>query len=161
MGWNNRFYHFYLIFGENIVGREPWLENEWFNNFEPLFNNIIETSSHKKDTGLRILEMVKENEIDKYFKEYKLGRLKWDKKSHEKWTLKNNDKRQFLHFALWTPLWTICEKNNTSPDIYISISNENMPNINKPCKFDTLITIAIAEENDNASKNIIREPLKT
>ena len=155
MSFNDRVYHYYLIFGANKQGKEPWLENEWFNDFEPLFNNINDISSYKNDTRLRILEMMKENETDKYWKAYKLGRLRWDKKSHEKWTLKNNDKRKFHHFALWTPSWTICERNNMAPDIYISISNEEGVNINTPCQFDTFVAIAIAEEIGNIPKDII------
>ena len=155
MGFDNRNYHFYLIFGINIPGKEPWLETEWNANFEPLFSKIIEKSPHKKDTGIRTLEYVKENESDKYYKECKLGKLRWDKKSHEKWTLKNVDKREFHHFELWTPLWTICEKNNTSPDIYISISDEKGVNKKIPCQFDTFITIAIAEDVGNLQKDVI------
>jgi hypothetical protein len=155
MGFEDRSYHYYIIFGVNHPEKEPWLENEWFRDFEPLFNNIIEISPYKKDTGLRVLEYKKVNETDKYYKEYKLGRLKWDKKSHEKWTLKDNDNRRFHHFESWTPLWTICEKNKTAPDIYISISNEKDSRGNAQRQFDTFVTIAIAENIGTMSKNII------
>ena len=161
MGFGDRKYNFYVIFGENQLGKEPWMEDEWFNIFEPLFNRIVEKSPYKNDTGLRVLEMAKENDNDQYWKECKLGRLKWDKKSHEKWTLKNNDKRFFEHFALWTPLWTICEKTDRSPDIYISISNEKRINMKYPCQFDTFITIAIAEEIENIEKDKIIELSKS
>jgi hypothetical protein len=143
-GWNKRVYHFYLIFGEIINGKEPWFEEEWSNNFQPLFDKIIQISLNSKDTGLRVLEYKKINETDKYYKEYKLGKLRWDEKSHNKWTLKNNDPRLFAHFESWTPLWTICEKNNLSPDIYFSISNE--ANIYESRQFDTLVTLAISDD---------------
>jgi hypothetical protein len=155
MSFADRSYHYYIIFGENKPGKEPWLENEWFNDFEPLFNNIIDISPYKKDTGLRVLEYIKENETDKYWKQYKLGRLKWDKKSHEKWTIKNTDKKDFHHFASWTPLWTICEKNKTAPDVYISISDEKRTNMKNPCQFDAFVTVAVAEEIGNIQKDII------
>jgi hypothetical protein len=152
-----KYYHFYLIFGKNIVGKEPWLETEWMNTFEPLFNKIVELSPNKKNTGLRVLEFAKQNDNDDYYKECKLGRLKWDKKSHEKWTLKNNDKRLFHHFSLWTPIWTVCEKNNITPDIYLSISNEHRFGEDKKYIFDTLVTLAIAEEIGDIPKEIIME----
>ena len=152
MSWNNRKYHFYLIFGINIFEKEPWMENEWFNKFEPLFNKIIEISPFQKDTGIRVIE------DDGNFK---LGRLKWDKKSHEKWTLKNNDKRTFEHFESWTPIWTICEKNNTAPDIYLSIWNEYLGELKKEYQFEyqfnTLVTIAIAEDIGNISIDLIKD----
>ncbi|GHS89636.1 hypothetical protein FACS189487_10250 [Campylobacterota bacterium] len=156
-GWNKRTYHFYLIFGKNSAGKEPWQEKEWDNTIEPLFNKIIGLSPDNKNTGVRVLEMAKQNEGDKYYKQFKLGRIKWDKKSHEKWTLKNNDKRLFEHFASWTPIWTICEKNHLSPDIYLSISNEHYLGSDVKYIFDTLVTIGIAEETGNIPKEIILE----
>ncbi|MDR2033294.1 MAG: hypothetical protein LBP89_01500 [Helicobacteraceae bacterium] len=155
ISWN-RMYHFYMIFGENHSGKEVWREKQWFNVFEPLFNKIIELSPNKKDTGLRVLEYIKENEEAQYYKKHKLGRLRWDKKSHIKWTLKENDKRLFVNFELWTPLWTICEKNSVSPDIYLSFWNEDKTN-NKPRQFDTLVTIAIAEDIGKIQNDAIAE----
>jgi hypothetical protein len=158
MSWdNNRKYDFYLIFGKNNPGKEPWLETEWYKYFEPLFNKIIETSSSKDDTGLRINEKIKEHETDEYYKEYKLGKLNWDKKSHEKWTLKINDKRLFGRFESWTPRWTMCEKMNKSPDVYLSFWNESIFGSKVPLQFDTLVTIAIAEELGNVNIEIIKE----
>jgi hypothetical protein len=152
-GWNKRTYHFYLIFGKNIIGKEPWLEDEWFNKFEPFLKKIIEISPSQKDTSLRVLEYAKKNESDKYYKEYKLGRLKWDEQSHKKWTLKNNDARVFAHFESWTPTWTICDKNHLSPDIYLSFWNEGR--VYQTRQFDTLVTIAITDEIGNLPNEII------
>jgi hypothetical protein len=157
MGFDDRNYHFYLIFGENKIWKEPWLENEWFNNFEPLFDKIIEISSYKKDTGLRVLEMAKENETDKYYKEYKMGKLNWDQKSHEQWTLKTEDKRCFMHFESWTPRWTICDKINKAPDIYLSFHNEKSLGNNSPLQFDILASIAISEDIGNADMELIKK----
>jgi hypothetical protein len=157
MSFDDRSYHFYLIFGENIPGKEPWLENEWFNNFEPFFNKIIEISPYKKDTGLRVLEMAKENETDKYYKEYKMGKLNWDKKSNEKWTLKLEDKRHFSHFQSWTPRWTICDKIKKAPDIHLSFSNENNFRHKDILQFDTMVTIAIGKEFKKLDTGIIEE----
>jgi hypothetical protein len=158
-GWNKRTYNFYLIFGENVTGKEPWLEKEWINKFEPLFDKIIKISPNNKETGLRVLEYAKINETDKYYKEYKLGKLRWDEKSQNKWTLKNNDARLFAHFESWTPLWTICEKNHLSPDIYFSFWNEG--NIYESRQFDTLVTIGISDDIGDIPKGIILELSKT
>jgi hypothetical protein len=157
MSWDDKIYNFYLIFGENDPGKEPWLENEWFNNFEPLFNKIIEISTYKKDTGLRVYEMEKKDEISEYYKEYKLGKLNWDKKSNEKWTLKINDKRLFMNFQSWTPRWTICDKIQDAPDVFLSISNENYPGNKMPLQFDTMIVIAIGETIGTIDIEIINE----
>ena len=155
MGFDNRNYHFYLIFGKNILGKEPWLEEEWINNFEPLFSKIIGISPYKKDTGIRVLEYVKENESDKYYKEYKLGKIGLDKKSIEKWVIKKDDKKHFSHFASWTPRWTICDKINKAPDVYLAISNENYIGNKRILQFDTLVTIAIAEDFEKIQKDLM------
>jgi hypothetical protein len=157
MSWDDKIYNFYLIFGENSPGREPWLENEWFNNFEPLFNKIIEISPYKKDTGLRVYEMEKKDESNEYYKEYKLGKLNWDKKSNEKWTLRTNDKRYFMNFQSWTPRWTICDKIKDAPDIFLSISNENYPNNKTALEFDTMVVIAISESIGTIDIETIKE----
>jgi hypothetical protein len=157
MSFEDRSYHFYLFFGKNIHGKEPWLENEWFHNFEPLFDKIIELSPYKKDTGLRVLEMAKENETDKYYKEYKMGKLNWDKKSNEKWTFKADDKRYFSHFESWTPRWTICDKIKKAPDIYLSFNNENYPKNEKLLQFDILGSIAVSEDIGNVDVEIIKK----
>jgi hypothetical protein len=157
-GWNKKTYHFYLIFGNNKSGKEPWLEEEWANKFEPLFEKILNLSPNKDKTGIRVLEYAKINEEDKYYKACKLGKLRWDEKSHKKWTLKNNDKILFSHFESWTPLWTICEKNSVSPDIYLSFWKEYEKY--KTRQFDMLVTIGISEEIGNISKEIIIELAK-
>jgi hypothetical protein len=140
MGWFSNKYHFYLIFGENISGKEPWMEREWNSIFAPLFNEIVNMSRHKMEPGIKIWE------DDEYNKKYNLGRLKWDEKSHKKWTLKENDKRIFERFELWTPAWITCEKKDIMPDIYISIENEKWFKMKMPCQFDTFITIALSEK---------------
>jgi hypothetical protein len=157
MSVDNRSYHYYLIFGENRHGKEPWLENEWVNNFEPLFDEVIGISPYKKDTGLRVLEYVKKNETDKYYKVYKTGKLSWNKKSNEKWTLKADDKRVFAHFAAWTPRWTICDKIKKMPDIYFSFSNESYSGLEKSLQFDTMVTIAISKEFGKLNDEIIEK----
>ncbi len=83
----------------------------------------------------------------RYYSDLKLGRLKWDNKSHLKWTIEVNSEIKFNNFESWTPIWTICDRNNSAPDIFISIQNEEDSKqrfIN--LQFDFFIVIAIAED---------------
>jgi hypothetical protein len=153
----DRSYHFYLIFGESVPGKEPWMEMEWVNNFEPLFDEILALSPYKNDTGLRVLERKKENETDVYYKQYKMGKLKWDRKSHDKWTLKSDDKRLFCRFESWTPRWTVCDKTGKAPDVYLSFNNEKVAGYKKTLQFDILGSIAICEDVGNVDVEIIRK----
>jgi hypothetical protein len=150
--WPRREYHFYLIFGVNRPGREPWSRKEWTERFEPLFRQVIEISPQSKNTGLRVLEY-KKKENSEYYGDIKLGRLRWDAKSHDKWTIGEENKDiVFSHFAAWTPIWTICDKTKNWPDIYVSIHYERYFERSIPLEFkfeyqfDTLVVLAVATD---------------
>ena len=152
MSFSNRKFDFYILFGDIQNGKPLWNTDIWDSTTEPLINEILNLSILKHKTGVRVLEYNFEANNKKQ-SEIKLGRLKWDDKSHKKWTLKDKDLRRFAHFELWTPIWTECNKNDKSPDIYISISNEN--EMYKNCQFDYFIVIAIAKELGVNTKNIV------
>jgi hypothetical protein len=145
MSWNKREYHFYLAFCKRNIGKEFWQENEWFNSLEPLFRKIIELAPFKmNETGIRLSE-------------YSLGKLNWDEKSHKKWLYKINEKVNFLDFESWTPRWTICDKNNNAPDVFIKICNEDIygGKMQLSLQFDFLVIISIATNVGNISNEII------
>ena len=161
-GWN-RIYDFYLIFGQTDENKFPWITSNWKSDFETYFDALIKKTENSKETGIRALKYIPEKRISKnneefiYHSEVKLGRLKWDEKSHEKWTIPDNTEIYFQNFELWTPVWTVCEKKQSPPDIYITISNqqdfENKTNI----QFDYFIVIAIAKDSKIDSKTIVKE----
>jgi hypothetical protein len=156
MGWDNRKFRFYLIFGDATGENAPWRHENWVECFEPVFRRIVECSPEYERTGLRVLEYAKKSETDQYVSEVKLGRMKWNGKSHDKWTLTRNDPREFVHFCSWTPIWTICDKKSESPDIYVSIQNERYLGEEHHYEFETLTTIAVAEDlNRNVDEIII------
>ncbi|GIQ57523.1 hypothetical protein Flavo103_06590 [Flavobacterium collinsii] len=145
MSFTRREFHFYLIFGNE--NNEPWKEEQWKNIYEPSFKQILNFSNYFNKTALRVLEYSKKSKEDQYLSMAKLGKLTWNDKSHEKWTLKTNDDKKFTHFESWTPTWNICEKIDNAPDIYISLWNENHHMANdKNREFNFLISIAIATD---------------
>lgn len=161
-GWN-RIYDFYLIFGQTDENKFPWITSNWKSDFEPYFDTLIKKTENSKETGIRAVKYIPEKRFSKnneefiYHTEVKLGRLKWDEKSHDKWTIPDNTENYFQNFELWTPIWTICEKKQSPPDIYITISNqqdfENKTNV----QFDYFIVIAIAKDLKIDSKTIVKE----
>jgi len=159
MNFNARQFRFYLIFGNENENNEPWKEENWKNIYEPSFRQILNFSNYFDKTALRVLEYSKKNKDDQFFSVEKLGKLTWNDKSHQKWVIKTNDDKKFRHFASWTPIWTICEKINNSPDIYISIWNE-IPSFNKSSNhnmnFNFLITIGIAVDLEIHCTEIIQ-----
>ena len=162
--WKNKVYDFYLIFGQIDENKSPWIKTNWKSDFEPYFDLLIKQTENGKETGIRAIKYKPEKRLSKkdnteftYHSDVKLGRLKWDEKSHEKWTTINNVENYFLNFELWSPIWTICEKRQSPPDIYIKISNERDFENKREIKFGYLIVVAIAKNLKMDSKTIIKE----
>lgn len=162
LSWENRQYDLYLIFGQTDESKSPWITTNWKSDFEPFFNLLIKQKENSKETGIRVVKYKPEKRISKYNKEFtyhsdvKLGRLKWDEKSHEKWTIAKNIENYFLNFELWAPIWTVCEKKQLPPDIYITISNERDFDNKLDIKFGYFIVIAIAKDLKIDSKPILK-----
>jgi hypothetical protein len=164
IGWDNRPYDLYLIFGQNEESKFPWIKSNWAVNFEPYFDLLLKQTETFKETGIRAIKYKPEKRITKkdnqefiYHSEMKLGRLKWDINSHEKWTTLNIADSYFLNFELWTPIWTVCEKRGSPPDIFISISNERDFKNKRDIQFGYFIVVAIAKDLRIDSKQILRE----
>jgi hypothetical protein len=162
--WENREYDFYLIFGQTEENKSPWITANWKSDFEPYFDLLIKQNAILKETGIRATKYKPEKRISKkenkefvYHSDIKLGRLKWDEKSHEKWTMPNTTEKYFLDFELWSPIWTICEKRQSPPEIYISISNERDFENKRDIKFGYFIVVAIAKSLKLDSKPIMKE----
>lgn len=162
--WENRQYDFYLIFGQTEENKSPWVTTNWKSDFEPYFDLLIKQNVILKETGIRVTKYKSEKRISKkeneefvYHSDIKLGRLKWDEKSHEKWTMTNTTEKYFLDFELWSPIWTICEKRQSPPEIYISISNERDFENKRDIKFGYFIVVAIAKSLKLDSKPIMKE----
>lgn len=162
--WTGRQYDFYLIFGQNDENKFPWIRSNWKATFEPYFDSLIKQTKDFKNTGIRVIKYKpetrftkKDNEEFIYHSEIKSGRLKWDFKSHEKWTILNSIDNYFLNFELWTPIWSACEKRKLPPDIFITISNENDFENKRNIQFGYFIVVAIAKDLKINSIPILRE----
>lgn len=161
--WKNRPYDFYLIFGQIDDNESPWITANWKSDFEPYFDLLIKQTENIKETGIRAVKYKPEKRISKkdnkefiYHSDIKLGRLKWDEKSHEKWTTPDSMESHFVNFELWNPIWTICDKRQSPPDIYITISNERDFEKERDIKFGYFIVIAIGENLKIDSKPILK-----
>jgi len=144
VGWA-REYDFYLFFCKSENGNCPWSLDVWYQQIEPLINSIIIQSPEYKNTALRVFKYDKPNEHE-YYRELKLGRLRWNKKSHDKWTEGNENDNYFESLELWTPIWTQCNKKQLPPDIYFKIENEEFLYKEKKLDFNVFITLAIAKD---------------
>ncbi|HJY75540.1 MAG TPA: hypothetical protein VKE95_02860 [Burkholderiales bacterium] len=61
----------------------------------------------------------------------KFGRLGWKLSDHQKWTHgspTNSDASKswsFLSLEVWAPAWTVCEREDLAPDVFLSIADES------------------------------------
>ena len=159
----NRAYDFYLLFGEKDESKSPWLQSNWNSNFKPCFDDLI-NHAEAKEIGIRVNKYKiekrisqKDNKEFNYHSEIKLGRLKWEDKSHDKWTIEDSSENYFERFELWSPIWTICEKRQVPPEIFISISNERNFDDSRDIQFGYFIVVAIAKSLNLETKSILRE----
>ena len=118
----NRSHDFYLIFGQLDESKSPWITANWKSDFEPYFNLLIKHTENSNDTGIRAIKYNPEKRISKkdnkefiYHSEVKLGRLKWNEKSHEKWTTSGKLKITFSILNFGTRLGQFTTKDNHLP----------------------------------------------
>ena len=162
--WENRPYNFYLLFGQLDEMKSPWIITNWKRDLEPYLEILIKQANSYKNTGIRVIKYMSEKRTDKrdkkefvYHSEIKLGRLKWDEKSHKKWLLSEDSDEYFLNFEYWSPIWADCERRDTPPDIYITISNERDFENNRYVNFGYFMVIAIAKNLNIDSKQILKQ----
>jgi hypothetical protein len=111
-------YYTFILIGKsssNIL----WFADTWSIAFGSL-NLIVE--EYKKKVGIRSIQGLWEDK-----EQIRFGKLNWDTKSSNKWTL-NRDTRsqsdiQFFSTEIWLPRWTVCTKENISPFIFMNIED--------------------------------------
>ena len=76
------------------------------------------------------------------------GRLAWDDKSHAKWThTPETTEARFMSLEAWAPSWTICEKDDQAPDLFLALANEALPGrADKSLQFGQRLVCAIATD---------------
>jgi len=88
------------------------------------------------------------------------GRMIWSEKNNIKWTSKYKkgenkvDQLEFFDAEFWCPSWTLCEKENKAPNIFMKV--DSMENGLLKDYFDESLLIATKGE-DGISQTIVEE----
>src|SRR5271154_1727592 len=59
------------------------------------------------------------------------GRIGWNEKGHQKWThnspatIETSKKWSFLKMEMWSPTWSVCEREKIAPDFFFAFRNES------------------------------------
>ena len=58
----------------------------------------------------------------------------------------------FLNLEVWAPAWTVCERENRSPDVFLTIVNESLTG-NTQLLFNPIVLLAVSSDvaRQNAS----------
>jgi hypothetical protein len=53
----------------------------------------------------------------------------------------------FLSLEVWAPAWTVCEREDRAPDVFLSVSNESLGGGNRQeLRFNPVIVFAVVSE---------------
>lgn len=86
------------------------------------------------------------------------GRLGWDDKSHAKWThTQQATEARFMSLEAWAPTWTICEKDDQAPDLFLALANESLLGLaGKTLQFSQRLVCAIATDMGPEAASTLR-----
>jgi hypothetical protein len=89
------------------------------------------------------------------------GRLGWDGKSHAKWThTPETTEARFMSLEAWAPAWTLCEKDNLAPDLFLALANESLLGLaGKRLQFGQRLVCAIASDMGPDAAATLRQSL--
>jgi len=89
------------------------------------------------------------------------GRLGWDAKSHAKWThTPTTTQARFMSLEAWAPTWTVCEKDDQAPDVFLALANESLLGLaGKPLQFSQRLVCAIATDMGPDAAATLRQAL--
>lgn len=89
------------------------------------------------------------------------GRMGWDARGHAKWThTPATTDARFMSLEAWAPAWTICEKDDLAPDLFISLFNEDYLNhAGKPLLFGQRLVCAVATDLGQEAAATLRAAL--
>lgn len=97
----------------------------------------------------------------------KFGRIGWNTNGHQKWThdsptnAPESSDWKFLNVEVWAPSWTICERDNRAPDVYLSIANEGLgAGFNKELSFNPVVVFAVTSELAGSTSSDIDSAVK-
>lgn len=83
-------------------------------------------------------------------KKISFGKIGWNEKSHAKWTHDSPETEtdskdwRFLNVEAWAPSWTVCEKENSAPDFFLSVNNEHPCGESDKSQFGAIVVVALA-----------------
>lgn len=122
-----------------------WQSDQWTPFAAALAPVLAQTRSEGKGRGKA---GVRSHQYNPQGKLIAFGRMGWDDKSQARWTHgPDTSGARFMSLEAWAPTWTVCEKDDLAPDLFISLFNEPLLNAaGRPLLFGQRLVCAIATD---------------
>ena len=134
-------YDLYVVLGAPD-STEVWQWENW-NKITKELEPFVSIGRGK--TAIRTTQFVKDGR-----KTVSFGQIGWNEKGHQKWThgspttIETSKTWTFLQMELWSPAWTICDREHCLPDIFVAFRNEAFWPRKIPLKFNQTIIFAVS-----------------
>ena len=139
MGYFDRQYEVFVLLGAPFSSK-LWEESQWL----PLAENLGQfAESSRGRTAVRTYQ----NDVSG--KDIAFGRLAWNPKSHRRWThssAQHSNQATFHYMEVWAPAWTICWRENMSPDFFFNLLNPDHLNNHSQHQFNQVVVCALAQD---------------
>lgn len=128
-----------------IIGKSKHLPWEWagWQRILPELDRLISLVNGK--VGVRSVQ----GGISNKNKDVKFGALAWNESSHKEWTHNSPVTKQesrnwkFSSTEVWAPHWRECEKESSSPSLFIRLENPFTIDQPKTGQFNQLLQVSI------------------
>ncbi len=137
--YHARDYDLYVVLGAPD-SPEMWQWENWSQITKELEPFV---SIGRDKTAIRTTQFVKDGK-----KPVSFGQISWNEKGHQKWThgspttIEISKTWTFLQTELWSPAWTICDRE--PPDIFFTFRNEAFWPRRIPLKLNQTIIFAVS-----------------
>ena len=129
-----------------------WLQEQW-TPFADAVNGIVAQARGKG--------AVRSHQYNPAGKLIAFGRMGWDARGHAKWThTQATTDARFMSLEAWAPTWTLCEKDDQAPDVFLALANESLlGRAGKPLQFGQRLVCAIATDIGPDAAATLRQAL--
>jgi hypothetical protein len=123
MAFHTAAYDTYIVLGDPAAAA-LWHWKVW-KRFSPAIDPLIQAARGKP--AVRSTQY-----LPNRAGEVKFGRLGWKESDHQKWSHGSPTNKEaseswsFLSLEVWAPVWTVCERENLAPDVFLSIADESL-----------------------------------
>ena len=129
-----------------------WQQEQW-TPFADAVNGIVAQARGKG--------AVRSHQYNPAGKLIAFGRMGWDARGHAKWThTQATTDARFMSLEAWAPTWTLCEKDDQAPDVFLALANESLlGRAGKPLQFGQRLVCAIATDIGPDAAATLRQAL--